>query len=98
VSDFKGQTLYFTGPSGGKGFVTHRDRNQFKVRALPAEVYIVDDNSAAKAWAKRNSLDPLTALEARKLVHDLYLARLAAYNNDTDRIEIDKPEFIDHFG
>lgn len=51
----------------GKGFLTHEDRDAFEFYGYDC-IYVVSDNSAAKAWATRNSLTEISKTEAQGIL------------------------------
>ncbi len=59
---------YAIGLNTGIGFITHFDRETFKVEGFNPNVWVIDDSAAATAWIARNNLAVSTKVAAQALV------------------------------
>jgi hypothetical protein len=59
--------LYCTAIATGKGFVTHKDRNDFYLSGHEGNVWVVGDNSKGATWINRVSGTSKTAAEAQTI-------------------------------
>ena len=60
--------LYCTATSTGKGFFTHKDRNDFYLSGHEGNVWVVGNNPAGVSWINRVNGTGKTAAEAQAIV------------------------------
>jgi hypothetical protein len=65
----------------GKGFLTHEDRDAFEFYGYDC-IYVVSDNSAAKAWATRNSLTEISKTEAQGILDGKVTTHQAKWDSE----------------
>ena len=59
---------YCIATNTGKGFFTHRDRNDFYLSGHPGDVWVVGNNPAGVAWINRVSGTSKTVAEVQAIV------------------------------
>lgn len=60
--------IYVQATHTGKGFVTHEDRNNFDIRNISNDIWILDDNAESQLWIARVSGTIKTKDEAQIIV------------------------------
>jgi len=59
---------YCTATNTGKGFFTHRDRNEFYLSGHPGDVWVVGNNTAGISWINRVSGTAKVKADAQAIV------------------------------
>jgi len=59
---------YCIATNTGKGFFTHRDRNNFYLSGHPGDVWVVGNNPAGVAWINRVSGTSKTVAEVQAIL------------------------------
>ena len=60
--------LYVQATHTGKGFITHEDRNNFDIRNVATDIWILEDNAQSQLWIARVSGTIKTKDEAQIIV------------------------------
>ena len=58
---------YWTAMNTGFGFITAEDRANFSIEGKPCNIWVTEDNLAARQWAARNTATETTQAEAEAL-------------------------------
>lgn len=60
--------IYVQATHTGKGFITHEDRNNFDIRNISNDIWILDDNAESQLWITRVNGTIKTKDEAQIIV------------------------------
>jgi hypothetical protein len=62
--------IYVQATHTGKGFITHEDRNNFDIRNISNDIWILDDNAESQLWIARVGGTIKTKDEAQTIIRE----------------------------
>ena len=75
--------LYCTATSTGKGFFTHKDRNDFYLSGHEGNIWVVGNNAAGVSWINRVSGTAKVKADAQAIVDGKVEEAIVDYNAET---------------
>ena len=82
---------YCTATNTGKGFFTHRDRNDFYLSGHPGDVWVVGNNNEGISWINRVNGTAKVKADAQAIVDASIEENQVAYDAQSAEYKVQNP-------